>query len=299
MKRTRAAIAPAINKRLQEVCLIKRKEYPEDPNDVENLAQNLHKFDIYHIYEIGNTGATISEKAKSKPPPPAPKSTTKRKQQQENSLSNIADGVPRPCKGRSYDYTKFMTSNKQYKCPFKNCQKLFSKPTYFREHLFVHDKDRPFKCDGCKKTFALNKYRMRHSRDYCSKSKLYKGSKKSKNMPNEISGNESRQTNDDDDSMIENDGYDDGGDQTMGSLWDNSDNMHDLLAQQQQLYYQDQDNNENGDHNDNGNNHETNDDDDDVDEDNDNYDQNGTVNDDGAAVPDDSEIEFVNPFDFL
>lgn len=288
MRRSTAAVSPAINKTLHEVCLIKKREYPDDPKDLENLAGNLHKFDIYHIYEIGNTGATISEKAKPIPSPspslaPPPLTTY--------TSNNIAKGVPRPCRGKSYDYKKFMIDNDHYRCPFKSCLKEFSRPAYFREHLFTHDSDKPYKCDGCNKSFAMNKYCMRHSREHCPHSKFYTGTRKPKNLQKNVplNRNESRQSNNDDSSMMDNDN-DDVEDHTMGSIWDNSESLHDLM-EQQQSYDKDASENDNGDDNDDESNDVNGDE------------NNGTVDndddDDDEAVVNETEIEFVNPFDFL
>lgn len=290
------------NKKLAEVCLIKKKEYPEDPKDLENLAANLYKFDIYHIFEIGNSGTTIKEKAKTKSPPPLSKPrsvvvTPQPHQQRQKYIGNqssIAEGVIRPTHGKSYDYKKFMTKNNQYKCPFDICGKLFGKATYLREHLFTHDEEKPYKCDGCRKGFAMNKYRMRHSREHCQSSKFFAGQRKLNNSQHKHKAvnNQSKIT---ENSMVDDNddgGCDDGNNQTIGSLWDNSDNIQDLLAQQQS-YYQEMnedvdDSNENGDDDVADNDATTNLEDDE---------QNGNL----TMESDDIEpsFEFLNPFDFL
>lgn len=222
-------------KRLAEVCLIKKREYPDDPKDLDNLAANLHKFEIYHIFEIitdNHQVKTVRVRAGDN------------KHIASATVSTIAEGVPRPRQGQSYDYSRYVTKDGMFRCPFTNCGKVFSKSSYLREHLFTHDSQKPFTCDGCGKAFAIKKYMLRHSREYCPPSSKYTG-RKDTTADNSLSTTENVPTDNvatpppphhtesanDDGDAVENEDN-----QTMGSLWDNGVDVQQLLEQQQSYY---------------------------------------------------------------
>lgn len=232
---------PTTKKRLAEVCLIKKREYPDDPKDLDNLAANLHKFEIYHIFEILNENRVVK---------------TVRIRANGNgggisatSTSTIAEGVLRPRQGQSYDYTRYVTKDGLFRCPFTNCGKVFSKSSYLREHLFTHDSEKPFTCDGCAKAFSIKKYMLRHSREYCPLSSKYTGRKElsaadPSGSTTAVSAEIAKGTPPSpphSDATVNDSVQETDANQTMGSLWDNGGvDVQQMLAQQQS-YYQEMD----------------------------------------------------------